>query len=70
MRLVCLRCNTFMAVAALPFDGVIEATSTFFVCHLIARRLGLGVADAFTFEWDLCSDKEKDTSRLPDLEVS
>jgi hypothetical protein len=48
-----------MAITALLFDGVIEATSAL-----------PPLADAFTFEWHLCSDKEKDTSRLPGLEVS
>ncbi len=59
MHVPCLQCNTFMAITALLFDGVIEATSAL-----------PPLADAFTFEWHLCSDKEKDTSRLPGLEVS
>jgi DNA-binding transcriptional LysR family regulator len=34
----------------LKLDGMIEASSAFFVCQLVARGLGLGVVDPFTFE--------------------
>jgi len=34
----------------LKLDGMIEAPSPFFICQLIGRGLGLGMADPFTFE--------------------
>src|SRR5215468_5081938 len=34
----------------LKLDGMIEAASAFFICHLVARGLGLGLVDPFTFE--------------------
>lgn len=34
----------------LKLDGKIEAASAFFVCQLVARGLGLGLVDPFTFE--------------------
>jgi DNA-binding transcriptional LysR family regulator len=34
----------------LKLDGMIEATPAFFVCQLVARGLGLGLVDPFTFE--------------------
>lgn len=34
----------------LKLDGVIEAPSPFFICQVVARGLGLGMADPFTFE--------------------
>jgi DNA-binding transcriptional LysR family regulator len=35
----------------LKLDGMIEAASAFFVCQLVARGLGLGLVDPFTFKW-------------------
>lgn len=34
----------------LKLDGMIEAASSFFLCQLVARGLGLGLVDPFTFK--------------------
>jgi DNA-binding transcriptional LysR family regulator len=42
--------STALESVGLKLDGMIEAASAFFVCLLVARGLGLGLVDPFTFE--------------------